>query len=95
MPSLIPGSMLGVRVAASLAVIITLLVDILGAGAGIGRLLVESQQRFDASSAWGLLFIIGTFGYLTSLFLAWVERRGGIPAQIAAVPATSGSFHRS
>ena len=47
-PSLIPGAMLGVRVAASLAVIITLLVDIFGAGMGLGRLLVESQQRFDA-----------------------------------------------
>src|SRR5262249_42862487 len=31
-PSLIPGSMLGVRVAASLAVIIVLLVDVFGAG---------------------------------------------------------------
>ncbi len=94
-PSLIPGLMLGVRVAASLAVIITLLVDIFGAGTGLGRLLVESQQRFDASAAWGLLLIIGIFGYLMSLFLAWVERRGGIPAQIAAAPTTSGSFHPS
>ena len=58
-PSLIPGMMLGVRVAASLAVIITLLVDIFGAGTGLGRLLVESQQRFDASAAWGLLLIVG------------------------------------
>ena len=80
LPSLAPGIMLGVRVASAMALIITLLVDILGAGAGIGRLLVESQQRFDAPAAWGLLFIIGTFGYLTSVFLAWVERRGAIPA---------------
>ena len=75
LPSLIPGSMLGVRVAASLAVIITLLVDIFGAGAGLGRLLVESQQRFDASAAWGLLLIVGLFGYVMSLALSWVERR--------------------
>ena len=81
LPSLAPGIMLGVRVASALALIITLLVDILGAGAGIGRLLVESQQRFDAPAAWGLLFMIGTFGYLTSVILAWVERRGAIPAQ--------------
>ncbi|HET7668219.1 MAG TPA: ABC transporter permease subunit [Mycobacterium sp.] len=74
-PSLIPGAMLGVRVAASLAVIITLLVDLFGAGAGLGRLLVESQQRFDASAAWGLLLIVGLFGYLMSLVLSWLERR--------------------
>jgi len=72
-PSLIPGAMLGVRVAASLAVIITLLVDIFGAGTGIGRLLLESQQRFDASAAWGLLLIVGLFGYLMSFLLSWLE----------------------
>ena len=81
LPSLAPGIMLGVRVASSMALIITLLVDILGAGAGIGRLLVESQQRFEASAAWGLLLMIGTFGYLTSVILAWVERRVVIPAE--------------
>ncbi len=89
LPSLVPGIMLGVRVASSLALIITLLVDIFGAGAGIGRLLVESQQRFDASAAWGLLLMVGTFGYLMSLFLAWVERQGTIQAQIAAAPPNS------
>jgi ABC-type nitrate/sulfonate/bicarbonate transport system permease component len=85
-PSLIPGLMLGVRVAASLAVIITLLVDIFGAGAGLGRLLVESQQRFDAAAAWGLLLIVGLFGYLMSLVLSSLERRiavGGLRVEVA------------
>jgi sulfonate transport system permease protein len=85
-PSLIPGMMLGVRVAASLAVIITLLVDIFGAGTGMGRLLVESQQRFDASAAWGLLLIVGLFGYLMSWLLSSLERRiavGGLRVEVA------------
>jgi sulfonate transport system permease protein len=85
-PSLIPGMMLGVRVAASLAVIITLLVDIFGAGTGLGRLLVESQQHLDASAAWGLLLIVGVFGYLMSLLLSWLERRiavGGLRVEVA------------
>src|SRR6476646_10615538 len=77
-PSLIPGMMLGVRVAASLAVIITLLVDIFGAGTGLGRLLIESQQRLDASAAWGLLLIVGVFGYLMSLMLSRLERASGL-----------------
>jgi sulfonate transport system permease protein len=74
-PSLVPGMMLGVRVASSLAVIITLLVDIFAAGTGLGRLLVENQQHFDASAAWGLLLIVGVFGYLMSLGLSWLERQ--------------------
>jgi ABC-type nitrate/sulfonate/bicarbonate transport system permease component len=85
LPSLIPTTMLGVRVASSLAVIITLLVDIFGAGAGLGRLLVESQQQFDASAAWGLLLIVGVFGYLMSLALSWLQRQivvGGLRVEV-------------
>jgi sulfonate transport system permease protein len=74
-PSLAPGLMLGVRIASAMALIVTLLVDIFGVGAGLGRLLVESQQRFEAATAWGLLLMIGAFGYLTSAVLARVGRR--------------------
>jgi ABC-type nitrate/sulfonate/bicarbonate transport system permease component len=67
-------------------VIITLLVDIFGTGTGLGRLLVESQQRFDAAAAWGLLLIVGLFGYLMSMALSWLERRiavGGLRIEAA------------
>jgi ABC-type nitrate/sulfonate/bicarbonate transport system permease component len=90
LPSLIPGGLLGLRVAASLAVIITLLVDIFGAGTGLGRLLVESQQRFDASAAWGLLLIVGLFGYLMSFLLSWLEGQiavGGFRVDVAVSAA--------
>ena len=76
-PSLTPGVILGVRVASAMALIVTLLVDIFGVGAGVGRLLVESQQRFEAATAWGLLAMVGTFGYLTSVFFAWAGRVSG------------------
>ena len=82
LPSLSPGILLGVRVASSLAIIITLLVDILGSGMGIGRLLVESQQHFDAAAAWGLLLIVGTFGYVMSLQLSSLERRISVPQEV-------------
>lgn len=75
LPSLAPGVMLGMRVASALALIATLLVDIFGTGAGIGRLLIESQQRFDAAAGWGLLLVMGTIGYLTSAALAGRRRR--------------------
>jgi sulfonate transport system permease protein len=78
LPSLTPGVMLGVRVASATALIVTLLVDIFGVGAGLGRLLVESQQRFESATAWGLMLMIGTFGYLTSAFFARVGRNGHI-----------------
>ncbi|GAA2856259.1 ABC transporter permease [Pseudonocardia halophobica] len=95
LPSVAPGVLLGVRVAASMTLIVTLLVDILGTGDGIGRLLVERQQRFDTAGAWGLLFAIGVLGYLVNFALAraeqllarptgpqvWRESRAGHPAE--------------
>ena len=56
-------------VASALAVIVTFLVNIFGTGAGIGRLLIQSQQTFDAAAAWGLLLIVGAFGYLASMLV--------------------------
>lgn len=73
-PSLLPGVLLGVRVAASVAIIVTLLVDVFGTGTGVGRLLVLSQQHFDAAAAWGLLLIVGGFGYLSSVVLNHTPR---------------------
>jgi sulfonate transport system permease protein len=74
-PSLWPGVIVGVRVASALAVIVTLLVDVFGTGSGIGRLLVLSQQHFDSPAVWGLLLLVGGFGYLSSALLATVARR--------------------
>jgi ABC-type nitrate/sulfonate/bicarbonate transport system permease component len=87
--SLTPAIMLGVRVAASMALIATLLFDIFGTGDGIGRLLFERQQRLDAAGAWGLLLIIGCIGYLVSTGLrrldTWAHRAElGLTARRAA-----------
>ena len=73
-PSLTPQIMLGVRIASALALIVTLLMDIFGTGTGLGRLLVVSQQSFDASAVWGLLCIVGLFGYVTSSALTKLGR---------------------
>jgi sulfonate transport system permease protein len=75
LPSLMPGLLLGLRIAVSISLIVTLLVDIIGHGAGLGRLLVERQQRFDTEAVWGLLAIIGVLGYCLNCALAWVGRR--------------------
>jgi ABC-type nitrate/sulfonate/bicarbonate transport system permease component len=74
LPSVGPGILLGVRVAASLSLIVTLLVDVFGTGDGIGRLLIEREQHFDAAGAWGLLFVVGVLGYLISLAVGGLDR---------------------
>jgi sulfonate transport system permease protein len=74
-PSLGPFVALGVRVAVSIALIVTLLVDILGSGEGLGRLIAVRQESFDAAAVWGLLLIIGLFGYVLNVGLAFAEAR--------------------
>ena len=74
LPSLTSGIVVGVRSALSLAVVVTLLVDIIGSGDGIGRLLVEQQETFEAPAVWALLFLIGVVGYLLNLLVAALGR---------------------
>ena len=68
-----PTILVGIRISSSLALILTLLTDVLGAGSGIGRLLDISQARFDAAAAWGLLLVVGTIGYLASWAVTSLE----------------------
>ena len=74
LPSLMPEIVVGVRVAAPICLIVTLVVDFLVAGGGIGYLLVQYQQTFDASSAFALLAVIGIVGVLIDLALGGAER---------------------
>lgn len=74
-PSIVPGIFIGVRVAVSISLVVTLLVDILGSAEGAGRLLVQRQQLFDSPAVWGLLLVIGIFGYLLNVLLGLIEDR--------------------
>lgn len=67
LPSLLPGIVVGLRTALSMGLVVTLLVDMIGSGEGVGRLLVIQQQTFAASSVWALLFVVGVIGYVLNL----------------------------
>ena len=55
--------------------VVALLIDIIGAGAGIGRLLVVRQQSFDAAAVWALLVIIGLAGLVANLLVSALDNR--------------------
>lgn len=75
LPSLTPSIMTGLRVSVSLSLIVTLVTDILGTGQGLGRLLIDQQQFFESAAVWGLLVVIGAFGYLVNVLFRLVEGR--------------------
>jgi ABC-type nitrate/sulfonate/bicarbonate transport system permease component len=74
LPSLLPEIMVGIRIAASICLIITLLVDVLVATGGLGYLLVQYQSTFQASSAFAMLAVIGVIGILINLAIGASER---------------------
>jgi ABC-type nitrate/sulfonate/bicarbonate transport system permease component len=74
LPSLLPEILVGIRIAASICLIVTLLVDVLVATGGLGYLLVQYQSTFQASSAFAMLAVIGIIGILINLAIGASER---------------------
>jgi ABC-type nitrate/sulfonate/bicarbonate transport system permease component len=69
-PAAIPAFLVGVRGAVPLAIIITLLVEMITSLPGIGSLIVLSQRQFRSAEVYGLLVLVGLMGFaLNSLFV--------------------------
>jgi ABC-type nitrate/sulfonate/bicarbonate transport system permease component len=72
LPSTVPSILLGVRVALPVAVILTILIEMLGSNVGIGSLLIEAQRAYQSADAFGLLFVVGIFGFALNALFAGV-----------------------
>jgi ABC-type nitrate/sulfonate/bicarbonate transport system permease component len=67
--------LLGVKLSVSVAFVVALFIEILGVTKGLGSLLSDRQQRFDAAGTWGILLLIGICGYLLNVGVALIEGR--------------------
>jgi ABC-type nitrate/sulfonate/bicarbonate transport system permease component len=65
-PALTPSVLLGVRVSGPLALIITLLVEIVTRIDGLGALMGQAQASFQSAQVFGLLVIAGALGFLVN-----------------------------
>ena len=65
--------LLGVRVAVPLAIIITLLVEMLTLLPGIGSLIVRAQREYQSAQVYGLLVLVGMLGFLLNNGFALLE----------------------
>lgn len=70
-PAMTPALLLGIRVAGPLALIVTLLVEIVTRINGLGSLLANAQTRYLSAQVWGLLIIAGVLGFAVN----WVVTR--------------------
>jgi ABC-type nitrate/sulfonate/bicarbonate transport system permease component len=75
LPSLVPAIVLGLRVAAPMVLIVVLLVEIVTQTGGLGRIISQAQQNFDAATAYGILAIAGLFGVAINAIVSIAEGR--------------------
>jgi len=65
-PSTVPSFLLGIRVAIPLAIIVTLLVEMLTSLPGVGALMIQAQRNFQSAQVYALLVMVGLFGLIVN-----------------------------
>jgi len=73
LPSIVPPLMIGVRVAVPLAIIITLLVEMITMLPGVGSLIVTAQRNFRSADVYALLVLVGLVGFALNIFFVVIE----------------------
>lgn len=73
-PAIVPEFLTGVRVAIPLAIIITLLVEMMTALPGIGSMIVASQRQFKSAEVYGLLVLVGLIGFAVNSAFTSIEK---------------------
>ncbi|MBW3638970.1 MAG: ABC transporter permease [Actinobacteria bacterium] len=74
-PALLPSIFLGVRVAAPVALVITLLVEILTQVDGVGALIAQSQRNYEFAQGYGLILVAGLFALLVNALVSMLQAR--------------------
>ena len=65
--------LLGIRIAIPLALVVTLLAEMLTSLPGIGALMIRSQRNFQSSEVYALLVLVGLFGFVVNDLFAVIE----------------------
>jgi ABC-type nitrate/sulfonate/bicarbonate transport system permease component len=73
LPALTQPILLGIRLAAPLALVITLLVEIVTRINGLGALLADAQAQFFSAQVYGLLVMTGSLGFLVNWVVTHLE----------------------
>lgn len=74
-PALLPSVFLGVRVSAPIAVVITLLVEVVTQVDGVGSLIAHAQRTFQPARVYGLIVVAGLISLLVNTVVGLLENR--------------------
>lgn len=73
LPAVSTAILLGIRVGAPVAIIVTVLVEILTGVTGLGALLAQAQQQYNSAGTFALLVLIGVIALLFNFCIASIE----------------------
>lgn len=72
-PSVIPAALIGIRVSIPLAIVVTLLVEMLTSMPGIGALMIMATRNFQSAQVYGLLVLVGLLGFVVNGIFSMIE----------------------
>lgn len=75
LPSAIPSIATGVRLGASTAVVLLVAAEMIGASAGLGFLVLDTQYKFEVPKMYAAIISIALLGLATNYIFVWLERR--------------------
>lgn len=73
LPALLPSVFRGIRVAAPIVLVITLLVEIVTQVEGLGSLIATSQRTFRSAQVYGLILVAGMISLMVNAFVTALE----------------------
>jgi sulfonate transport system permease protein len=73
-PSVIPNAIIGIRVTIPLAIVITLLTEMLTGSNGLGGIMIAGQRNYNSSQVYGVLVIVGILGLFINLASNYLEK---------------------
>lgn len=75
LPAAAPSIAVGMRVAVSVGLVVTIISELVGASTGIGGYLVQAQASFAFPELWATLILLGIIGFALNALFALVEYR--------------------
>ncbi|OPY70428.1 MAG: putative aliphatic sulfonates transport permease protein SsuC [Syntrophorhabdaceae bacterium PtaU1.Bin034] len=74
LPAAMPSILTGIRLGASYSILILVAAEMIGAKAGLGFMIINSQYNFEIPKMYAAILTIALFGLSVNYFLVWLER---------------------
>ncbi|MEU4667963.1 ABC transporter permease subunit [Amycolatopsis sp. NPDC023774] len=73
LPAIVPGLLLGVKIAAPLTLVLVLVVEISTQVSGLGKLMETAQQNFQSAQVYGLVVVVGLVALVINMLVSGIE----------------------